>query len=100
MAGHLSASIATYGEKLATTTIMCASIISKESPVYAVVRLLSALLLANAARIFVQHARNLRRSEERRHAAQRNSRKAESHINRCRNSLRLAPLQIQHKRYI
>jgi hypothetical protein len=63
---HLSASIAIFGEKLATTTIMCVSITNRGSHASAVARLSSVLFSLNAARIFVQIVRNLHWGEERR----------------------------------
>ena len=65
MGEHLSASIATFGEKLATTTIMYVFIINRGSPACAVVRLSSVLLSLNAVRIFAQIVRNLHWCEER-----------------------------------
>ena len=100
MEGHLSASIATCGEKLATTTIMCAFITNRESLARAVARLSSVLLSLNAARIFVQIVRNLHRCEESRCAIQGDSRKTESYTNRCWNFNRLTPLESKCKRNI
>src|SRR5215469_6256929 len=63
MGERLSASIAIFGEKLATTTITCVSITSRGNLVHVVVRPLNALLLHSAVRIFVPIVRNFHRSE-------------------------------------